>query len=79
MFGRWRRISKWEIQKSWQCKILWRRYNDNKDIQEKWDSRPGTLCAIRDPWIFCNTDTLETGLSDFHKLIMTVLKPFFKK
>ena len=28
---------------------------------------------------FCNSDTLETGVSDFHKLNETVLKMFFKK
>ena len=28
---------------------------------------------------FCNSDTLEIGLSDFHKLTVTVLKRFFKK
>ena len=28
---------------------------------------------------FCNSDTLETGLSDFHKLTLPVLKTFFKK
>ena len=28
---------------------------------------------------FCNSDTLETGLSDFHKLTVTVLKTFLKK
>ena len=28
---------------------------------------------------FCNSDTLETGLSDFHKLTLTVLKIYFKK
>ena len=28
---------------------------------------------------FCNSDTLETGLSDFHKLTVSVLKTFFKK
>ena len=31
------------------------------------------------PRSFCNFDTLETGLSDFHKLTVTVLKMFFKK
>ena len=31
------------------------------------------------PRCFCNSDTLETGLSDFHKLTVTVLKTFFKK
>ena len=28
---------------------------------------------------FCNSGTLETGLLDFHKLTVTVLKIFFKK
>ena len=28
---------------------------------------------------FCNSDTLETGLSNFHKLTVTALKMFFKK
>ena len=28
---------------------------------------------------FCNSGSLETGLSDFHKLTATVLKTFFKK
>ena len=28
---------------------------------------------------FCNSDTLETGFSDFHKLTLTVLKTYFKK
>ena len=31
------------------------------------------------PRIFCNSDTLETRLSDFHKLTVTDLKTFFKK
>ena len=31
------------------------------------------------PRRFCNSDTPETGLSDFHKLTVTVLKTFFKK
>ena len=31
------------------------------------------------PRSFCNSDTLETGLSDFHKLTVTVLKTFFRK
>ena len=28
---------------------------------------------------FCNSDTLVTGISDFHKLTVTVLSTFFKK
>ena len=31
------------------------------------------------PRSFCNSDTLETGLSDFKKLTVTVLKTFFIK
>ena len=31
------------------------------------------------PKSFCNSDTLETGLPDFHKLNVNVLKMFFKK
>ena len=31
------------------------------------------------PRRFCNSNTPETGLSDFHKLTVTVLKTFFKK
>ena len=31
------------------------------------------------PRSICNSDTFETGLSDFHKLTVTVLKRFFKK
>ena len=28
---------------------------------------------------FQNTSTIETGISDFHKLVVTVLKMFYKK
>ena len=31
------------------------------------------------PRSFCNSDTLEAGLSNFHKLTLTVFKMFFKK
>ena len=37
------------------------------------------LILTNRPRIFCNSDTLETGLSDFYKLTVTVLKTFFKK
>ena len=37
------------------------------------------LLLTNKPRIFCNFDTLETGLSDFHKLTLTVLKTYFKK
>ena len=37
------------------------------------------LILTNRPRCFCNSDTLETGLSDFHKLTVTVLKTFFKK
>ena len=37
------------------------------------------LILTNRPSSFCNSDTLETGLSDFHKLTVTVLKTFFKK
>ena len=37
------------------------------------------LALTNRPRSFCNSDTLETGLSDFHKLAVTVLKMFFKK
>ena len=37
------------------------------------------LIVTNRPRSFCNSDSLETGLSDFHKLIVTVLKTFFKK
>ena len=37
------------------------------------------LILTNRPRSFCNSDNLETGLSDFHKLTMTVLKMFFKK
>ena len=37
------------------------------------------LILTNRPRSFCNSDTLETGLSDFHKLTVTVLKMFFKK
>ena len=37
------------------------------------------LILTNRPRSFCNSDTLETGISDFHKLTVTVLKMFFKK
>ena len=37
------------------------------------------LILTNRPRSFCNSDTLETELSDFHKLTVTVLKTFFKK
>ena len=37
------------------------------------------LILTNRPRSFCNFDSLETGLSDFHKLTVTVLKMFFKK
>ena len=37
------------------------------------------LILTNRPRSFCNSDTLEIGLSDFHKLTVTVLKMFFKK
>ena len=37
------------------------------------------LILTNRPRSFCNSDTLETGLSDFHKLTLTVLKTYFKK
>ena len=37
------------------------------------------LILTNRPRSFCNSDTLETGLSDFHKLTVTILKMFFKK
>ena len=37
------------------------------------------LILTKRPRCFCNSDTLEAGLSDFHKLTVTVLKMFFKK
>ena len=36
------------------------------------------LILTNRPRSFCNSDTLETGLSDFHKLTVTVLKTFSK-
>ena len=36
------------------------------------------LILTNRPRSFCNSDTLETGLLDFHKLTVTVLKTFFK-
>ena len=37
------------------------------------------LMLTNRPRSFCNSDTLETGLSDFKKLTVTVLKTFFIK
>ena len=37
------------------------------------------LLLTNRPKSFCNSDTLETGLSDFHKLTLTVPKTYFKK
>ena len=37
------------------------------------------LILTNTPGSFCNSDTLETRLSDYHKLTVTVLKMFFKK
>ena len=37
------------------------------------------LILTNRPRSFCNSITLETSLSDFHKLTVTVLKMFFKK
>ena len=37
------------------------------------------LILTNRPRSFCNSDTLETGLSVFHELTVTVLKIFFKK
>ena len=37
------------------------------------------LLLTNRPRSFCNSDTLETGFSDFHKLTLTVLKTYFKK
>ena len=37
------------------------------------------LILTNRPMSFCSSDTLETGLSDFHKLSVTVLKTFSKK
>ena len=37
------------------------------------------LILANRPRSFCNSDTIETRLSDFHKLTLTVLKTFFKK
>ena len=37
------------------------------------------LILTNRPRSSCSSDTLETGLSDFRKLTVTVLKTFFKK
>ena len=37
------------------------------------------LILTNRPRSFCNSDSLETGLSNFHKLTVTVLKTFFEK
>ena len=37
------------------------------------------LLLTNRPRSFCNSDTLETALSDFHKLTLTILKTYFKK
>ena len=37
------------------------------------------LILTNRPRSFCNSDTLKTGLPDFHKLTVTVLKMFFKR
>ena len=37
------------------------------------------LILTNRPRSFCNSDSLETGLSNFHKWTVTVLKTFFKK
>ena len=37
------------------------------------------LLLTNRPESFCNSGTLEIGLSDFHKLTLTVLKTYFKK
>ena len=37
------------------------------------------LLLTNRPKSFCNSDTLETGLSHFHKLTLTVPKTYFKK
>ena len=37
------------------------------------------LLLTNKPRSFRNSDTLETGLSNFHKLTLTVLKTYFKK
>ena len=44
--------------------------DNRKVIDVLLKSRPGS---------FCNSDTLETGLSDFNKLTLTVLKTYSKK
>ena len=37
------------------------------------------LFLINEPRTFQRTTTIETGISDFHKLVVTVLKTFYKK
>ena len=37
------------------------------------------LISTNRPTSFCNSETLETGISDFHKLTVTVRKTLFKK
>ena len=37
------------------------------------------LVVTNRPRSFCNSDIQETGLSDFHKLTLTVLKTYFQK
>ena len=37
------------------------------------------LMLTNKPMCFQNTVTLETGLSDFHKMTLTVMKYYFKK
>ena len=36
------------------------------------------LLLTNRPGSFCNSGTLKTGLSDFHKLTLTVLNTYFK-
>ena len=60
-------------------------YNLNALIKEatcfKNPERPTCIDHIltNHPNSFCNSKTIETGLSDFHKLTITVLRQFFKK
>ena len=63
------------------CNLYLLKYLIKKPTCLKNPENPKTIDLILTsrPRSFCNSDTLETGLSDSIKLTVTVLKMFFKK
>ena len=66
------------------CRVCWIRFSSKcgkKTLCFKNPPKPTCIHRIitNKPGLFCNAKTSETGLSDFHKLVVGIIKLSYKK